>query len=131
MAEALEAGNEVPLLALRPGDDDLHRASDDELGGERLGVGPGAALDPGTVLGRDQGRQDGPVVVRGDGCEAAAADQGDAATLGVDPRMRLGVVDPRDELLLTRADLERESALPRLRQHHGGVDPEPDFGVEP
>ena len=63
VAEALEAGDEIPLLALGSSDDDPHRASGNELRGERGRVEAGATLDPGAVLGGDQRRQHGPVVV--------------------------------------------------------------------
>jgi hypothetical protein len=53
-------------------------------------------------------------VIRRDGREAAAADRCDAAPFRFDTTPRLEIVRSRNEMLLARADLERERALTRL-----------------
>ena len=90
-----------------------------------------APLDPGAVLVGDERGQRRAVVVRGDRGEAAAADERDAAALGLDAPARLGVVGRRDESLLAGAHLERERALARLGKQLRRVEAMPDLAPRP
>ncbi len=69
--------------------------------------------------------------MRGDGSEAAAADERDAAALGLDPAPRLRVVRVGHERLLACPHLQRERTLSSLREHHLGIEAMPDLGLEP
>jgi len=51
-----------------------------------------------------------------DWSEAATADDGDAAALGLDPVPRLNVICGCDDVLLAETNLQRERTLPRLGQ---------------
>jgi hypothetical protein len=70
-------------------------------------------------------------VVSGDGGDTAAADPGDAGSLGLDAAARLRVVDARNEPLVTRAHLKSHGALARLRNELVRVEAVADLGVEP
>src|SRR3990170_1883908 len=102
-----------------------------DLVGHRERVGAAATLDPAPVLGGDQGRQRLAVMVRGDGCEAAAAYPRDAGSLRLDPATCLRIVHAGGERLLACADLKGERALPRLRNELSGVEAVADLGGEP
>ena len=69
--------------------------------------------------------------MRRDRGETAAADERHAAPLRLDAASRLHVVDIRDEVCLTRSHLQGERTLPRLGQHHGRVEAQPDLAAEP
>ncbi len=92
VAERDEPAHELLLLAVRTRDDDSHATKASSSRREHVRVVAAAALDPGSVLGRDQRREDAAVVVSRDRGEAAAADQRDAAPLRFDASPGLGVV---------------------------------------
>src|SRR5579864_3593172 len=84
---------------------------------ERGRVGAAAPLDPRAVLGGDEPGQRRPVVVRGHGSEAAAADRCDDGALRLDAAARVLVIGGRDEMRLALAHLEGECALACLGKH--------------
>ena len=94
---------------------DPHETNASSSRATRLGVAARAPLDPGAVLVGDERGQRRAVVVRGHGSEAAAADERDAAALGLDAPSRLRVVRRRDQLLLAGAHLQARASPGRLR----------------
>jgi hypothetical protein len=69
--------------------------------------------------------------MRGDGREAAALDDGDDTTLGLDTTSCLRVVDVGDELPFVGAHLQRERTLRGLRQHHVRLESQADLAGQP
>ena len=69
-------------------------------------------------------------MVGGHGCEAAAADLRDARPLRLHAPPRLRVVGRGDHLLLAQSHLQRDGALPRLRQHVSRSEAKPDLAAE-
>ena len=63
--------------------------------------------------------------------QAAGADPEDAGALGLDAPARLGVVQRRDELLLSGPHLQRDRALPRLGNELLRLEPAADHLGEP
>src|SRR5207302_6899264 len=87
-----------------------------ELEPERDRVVAASPLDPRAVLRRDERDERRAVVMGGDWCETAAADGGDGGALGFHAAARLRVVGRGDEMLLARANLQRERSLRGFRQ---------------
>src|ERR1700747_2537746 len=85
-----------------------------ERAAESLGVVADDAPGPRAVLGSDEADEHLAVVVGRDGGEATPTDHGDDGALGLDASARLLVVGRRDEVLLARADLQRNRSLGSL-----------------
>src|SRR5438874_2039086 len=102
-----------------------------ELPGQLGGVLAASPLEPRAVLRGDERGQLLAVVVRGNRCEATAADGEDARSLRLDTAPRLRVIAGRDELFLTGANLQGECALSGLRQQLVRVEAASDLVPEP
>jgi len=102
-----------------------------ELPGQLGGVLAASPLEPRAVLRGDERGQLLAVVVRGNRCEATAADREDTCSLRLDTAARLRVIAGRDELFLTGANLQGECALSGLRQQLVRVEAAPDLVPEP
>src|SRR5207248_9650372 len=102
-----------------------------QLHPERNRVVARVPLDPRSVLRRDERRQCRPVVMRGDGSEAAAAHGRDDCAFRLHALAGLGIVRGRHEVLVARPNLERERTLAGFGQHRLGPKAVPDLAPEP
>src|SRR5215208_4343555 len=101
-----------------------------QLTSERLRVFVRRAPNPRSVLGSYEPRKRDAVVERSNGSETSAADDCDAPSLRLDATPRLAVIRRRDEMLVAKTNLGRQSALPRLGQQLVRLEASVDLGGE-